>query len=264
LRKGWLNSARVCLTCSGFGPLSHVAWRECVCLAHLRYSARLQAAPQRTDAHDNLHFRAPAHAALPPDHPWALRACRTSSLLPESLPSTPHLNRYLCCHVRSQATVAWERALVPCPASANVSSRGRRRGSSPPVHRNPLRCSLSIRAHPLPLLQCPALFVYMCPFLRVLSGHLPFCHSVPWDSVPLHGLCPRSHCQVCVTRLPPAVARGYTLVESRWRCVQHFLFSCKASPPGCPDPTDLWLDVLDLLSCDAVVAVWMRTVCTMR
>jgi hypothetical protein len=32
----------------------------------------------------------------------------------------------------------------------------------------------------------------------------------------------------------------YTLIELRWHCVQHHLFSCKASPRGCPDPTDLW------------------------
>jgi hypothetical protein len=47
-------------------------------------------------------------------------------------------------------------------------------------------------------------------------------------------------------------------VERRWRCVQHFLFSCKASPPACPDPTDLWLDLLDLLSGDAVAVARVR------
>jgi hypothetical protein len=35
---------------------------------------------------------------------------------------------------------------------------------------------------------------------------------------------------------------------------------CKAFPPGCPDPTDLWLDLLDLLSCDAATAVWVHQV----
>jgi hypothetical protein len=48
------------------------------------------------------------------------------------------------------------------------------------------------------------------------------------------------------------------LVERRWRCVQHFLFSCKASPLECPDSSDLWLDLLDLLSDDAVSAVHLR------
>jgi hypothetical protein len=46
---------------------------------------------------------------------------------------------------------------------------------------------------------------------------------------------------------PPGTAGGYTLIERRWRCVQHYLFSCKASPCGCPDPTDLWADLWDLL-----------------
>jgi hypothetical protein len=43
-----------------------------------------------------------------------------------------------------------------------------------------------------------------------------------------------------------------------WRCVQRFLFSCKASLPDCLDPTDLWLYLLDLLSCDAVAAAWLH------
>jgi hypothetical protein len=108
----------------------------------------------------------------------------------------------------------------------------------------------------MPLLQFPTPLLF--PFFCVLSGHLPFCHSVPWDSLPLHGLCPRSHCQVCVTRPPLNTAVGYTFVERRWRCVQHFLFRCRDSPPDCPDPTDLWLDFLDLLSGDAVAAARVR------
>jgi hypothetical protein len=43
-------------------------------------------------------------------------------------------------------------------------------------------------------------------------------------------------------------------VERRWCSVQHFLFSCKAGPPDCPDPTDLWLNFLDLLSATAAAA----------
>jgi hypothetical protein len=50
---------------------------------------------------------------------------------------------------------------------------------------------------------------------------------------------------------PPGTAGGYTLIERRWRCVQHYLFSCKASPCGCPDPTDLWADLWDLLPPDS-------------
>jgi hypothetical protein len=59
-------------------------------------------------------------------------------------------------------------------------------------------------------------------------------------------------CQVFTIWLPPATAWGYTLVERGWRCIYQFLFSCKAFPRGSPDPTDLWLDLLDLLSCDVV------------
>jgi hypothetical protein len=56
----------------------------------------------------------------------------------------------------------------------------------------------------------------------------------------------------------PVLLGGYTFVERRWRCVQHFLFSCKASPPACPDPTASWLDLLDILSGDAVAAARVR------
>jgi hypothetical protein len=38
---------------------------------------------------------------------------------------------------------------------------------------------------------------------------------------------------------------------ARWRCVQHYLFRCKASPLGCPDPTDLWADLSDILPPEA-------------
>jgi hypothetical protein len=68
-----------------------------------------------------------------------------------------------------------------------------------------------------------------------------------WDSVPVHGLCPRPNCELPITMPPPGTAGGYTLIARRWRCVQHYFFSCKASPRGCPDPTDLWADLWDLL-----------------
>jgi hypothetical protein len=77
----------------------------------------------------------------------------------------------------------------------------------------------------LSLLQYPAAVVY--PFLCVLSGKLLFCHSVPWDSLQLHRLCPRSCCQVCITRPPLSTAGGYTFLESRWRYVQH----CSVAKP---------------------------------
>jgi hypothetical protein len=70
----------------------------------------------------------------------------------------------VCCHVRSQAPVAWERALTPYAASQKVSARGRRCGSGPPVHFNRLRCSLSMRSSPMPLLQSPVPLVH--PFRK--------------------------------------------------------------------------------------------------
>jgi hypothetical protein len=105
----------------------------------------------------------------------------------------------------------------------------------------PLTC-----AHPpLPLLNFGPAVVF--PFLCVLSGKLSYCHSVDWDSVPVHGLCPRPNCEVPITMPPLGTAGGYTFIERRWRCFQHCLFSCKASPRGCPEPTDLWADLWDLL-----------------
>jgi hypothetical protein len=89
------------------------------------------------------------------------------------------------------------------------------------------------------------------PFLCVLSGKLPYCHSVDWDSLPVHGLRPRQNCEVNITLQPRGTAGGYTLLDRRCRCVQHFLFSCKASPLGCQDPTDLWVDLLDLVPPEA-------------
>jgi hypothetical protein len=96
------------------------------------------------------------------------------------------------------------------------------------------------------------------PFLCVLSGKLPYCHSVNWDSVPVHGLCPQPNCEVPITVPKHSAAGGSTLIERRWRCVQHSLFSCKASPRGCPDPIDLWADLWDLLPHDAPARERMR------
>jgi hypothetical protein len=58
----------------------------------------------------------------------------------------------------------------------------------------------------------------------------------------------------------PRPTGGYTLIERRWRCAQHYLFSCKASPCGCPDPTDLWEGLCDLLPDDAPARERMRLV----
>jgi hypothetical protein len=125
----------------------------------------------------------------------------------------------------------------------------RRRGPGPPAHINPLRRSLDICSSALPLLHSGTAVVF--PFLCVLSGKLPFCQSVDCDSVPMHGLCLLPNCEVPITMTPPGTAGGYRLIGRRWRCVQHYLFSCKAAPRGCPDPTDLWVDLWDLLLTEA-------------
>jgi hypothetical protein len=218
-------------------------------LAHLRYSERLRASSRLPPSRTSLHFRAAARAAMASDHPWLQRVLRSSQDLPEPLPATTLSNRSLRDHLRSQTSSAWETALAPNPAAENVSARGRRRGPGPPAHINPLRHSLDMCSPPLPLLHSGAAVVF--PFLCVLSGKLPYCHSVDWDSVPVHGLCPRPNCEVPITVPPPGTAGGYTLIERRWRCVQHYLFSCKASPRDCPDPTDLWADLWDLLPHDS-------------
>jgi hypothetical protein len=36
-------------------------------------------------------------------------------------------------------------------------------------------------------------------------------------------------------------------IQRRWRCVQHYPFSCRTSPLGCPDPADLWAHLWDHL-----------------
>jgi hypothetical protein len=241
---GWTR--RACVSPEVLLAVCQVLPSERACdLAHLRYSERLRAATRRPCDSTTLFFRAAARDALPPSHPWLQRLQRSSQDLPAPLPPAALSNHSLRAHVRSQASSAWETALGPYPASDNVSARGRRRGPGPPAHINPLRHSLAICSAPLRLLQCDAAVVY--PFLCVLSGNLPFCHSVHWDSLPLHGHCPRPNCEVCIAAPPPDTAGGYTLLERRWRCTQHFLFSCKASPLGCPDPNDLWRDILDLL-----------------
>jgi hypothetical protein len=116
-------------------------WSSVKCdLARLRYSAHLQASLQRPGDHYCPNFRTAAHANLPPVHPWPTRVGRASLLLPESISSAPSLSRYLCCHVSSQASIAWERALASYPAASdNVSAPGRRCGSGLPVHLDPLR-----------------------------------------------------------------------------------------------------------------------------
>jgi hypothetical protein len=170
---------------------------------------------------------------------------RSSLQLPDSLPPAALANRRLRDHMRSQTFSAWEPALAPYHAAENVSARGRRRGPGPPTHINPLGRSLDMCSPPSPLLHSGADVVF--PFLCVLSGKLPYCHSVDEDSVPVHGLCPRPNCEVPITVPPPGTAGRDTSIERRWRCVQHYLLSCTASPCGCSDPTDHWADLWDLL-----------------
>jgi hypothetical protein len=76
--------------------------------------------------------------------------------------------------------------------------------------------------------------------------------------VPLHGLYLRFNCRVCIIRSQPNTAGGYTLVELCLRCIQNFLFSCEDSCRHCPDPPDLWLDLLDLFFSDAIATAWMH------
>jgi hypothetical protein len=62
----------------------------------------------------------------------------------------------------------------------------------------------------------------------------------------------------CVAWPLPTTAGGYNSVERSWHCVQHFLFSCKASPPGCLDHPFLCPVILDPLPCDAMAAAQVR------
>jgi hypothetical protein len=125
-----------------------------------------------------------------------------------------------------------------------------RRGPRPPAHSNPLRRSLDMCSSPLPLLHTniAVVFLYLC----VLSGKLLYRHSVDWDPVTMHGLRPRPDCEVPITVPPLGTAGGYTWIELRWRCVRHYLFSCKASQRRCPDSTDLWADLQDVLLPEAL------------
>jgi hypothetical protein len=61
--------------------------------------------------------------------------------------------------------------------------------------------------HQLPLLRSGAAVVF--PYIYVLSGKLPYCHSVDWDSVNMHRLCLRPNCEVPIT-LPCLVRLGVT------------------------------------------------------
>jgi hypothetical protein len=66
-------------------------------------------------------------------------------------------------------------------------------------------------------------------------------------------------CKWCSVLIWSSASGGNTLLERRWRCVQHFLFSCKASPLGCPDPYDLWGFPCPLRQWLAQTSFWRRT-----
>jgi hypothetical protein len=71
-----------------------------------------------------------------------------------------------------------------------------------------------------------------------------------WTGIHGHRLCPPQ--TVRTPSLPPTgTAGGYTLIERCWHCVQHYVFSCKASRCGCPDSNDLWVDLINLLPPEA-------------
>jgi hypothetical protein len=207
----------------------------------------------RISASGCLHFRATAHAALPPDHHWLKRVRRASLLLPESLPSAPSESLpVLACaragvgrlEVRPRSLPRYRQRLCPRPSAWIRPSRASEPSPLLSYHALPLFAALAVSCFacvPLPLSPLgPPSFLSLCAL------GLP---PVAWALTSFD-------CQVCVTR--PDTAGGNTCVERCWRCVQHFLFSCKDSPPACPDPTNLWLDLLDLLSCDAVAVLHVR------
>jgi Reverse transcriptase (RNA-dependent DNA polymerase) len=213
-------------------------------LAHLRYSERLRVAPSLPAHADTLFFRAAARDALQPDHPWRLRVDRLAALLPEPLNACCVPNASLTAILRDSVSDSRRKRAAAAFPPANVSSRSRRRAPAP-QHINPLLDSVTIWPAPLPLLRLPPDVVYA--FLTVQSCRLPFCHSVDWDALAPHGYCHRDGCEAHVHRVPAGCGGQYTETEQRWRCVQHYLFTCKAHPPSCPDPNHLWLDLLQLL-----------------
>jgi hypothetical protein len=54
------------------------------------------------------------------------------------------------------------------------------------------------------------------------------------------------------------MVREKLLIERRWHYVEHCFSSCKVSSPGCPHRNDVWLNLLDLMCCDAVAASPVR------
>jgi hypothetical protein len=128
---GWTR--RACVTPEVLLSACRVLPSERACdLAHLRYSERLRAASRHPQVCRSHLFRDAAHAALPSDHPWLRRVQASSQLLPHPLPSVILPNRHLRERLHLQTSAAWVAALAPCPASDNVSARGRRRGPGPP------------------------------------------------------------------------------------------------------------------------------------
>jgi hypothetical protein len=151
-------------------------------------------------------------------------------------PVRPSRNLYLCCHVPSQVLVAWECALAPYPAADNVSARGRRQGS---------RASWPSRAsYPSPLLPFHALppWCRSCSFLLRLCTPSFVSYRATFLSVTLCLGTP-SRCMgsvlVLIARFVSHGHRRVLLGGTPWwgvAGVQHYLFSCKGSPPDCRIP----------------------------
>jgi hypothetical protein len=144
-----LDGLCVCVSPAVLLAVWHVPPSKSACdLAHLRYSARLQAASQRPDARDCLHFRAAAHAALSPEHirPKGIR--RASLLTATVAPVCPISASFplLSCALAGIGRLGVRPRPLPrcrqrlCPPSSAWLRPCRASYSC----YNPLRCSLSM------------------------------------------------------------------------------------------------------------------------
>ena len=134
---------------------------------------------------------------MSPDHPWMKRVRQYIQYLPQSRTAGNLCNRELCKAVREYTTLQRQvKAACKPPRTNNLSHRERNRGPPATEHCNPVHECMEISPKLLPLLTCKSTLVF--PFLTTRSASLPFCHSVDWDSMILHGHCHRQHCQTCV------------------------------------------------------------------
>jgi hypothetical protein len=179
------------------------------------------------------------------DHPWLQCVLVSSQHLPAPLPPTVLANRCKRDSLRLQTSSAWQAALAPYPAPRKRLGPGATAWpcashTDQPSWALPLHALFSMA--PPALLPCCGVLFPLCPFWQ--APLLPLCglgfHSPAWFVSRAELLGPH--------HVPtPGTAGGYTLPERHWRCVQHYLFNCKASPLGCPDSADVWADLRDLL-----------------